>query len=260
MYGYIYETTNLINGKKYIGQHRAKEFDKKYKGSGCLIGKAFKKYGFKNFKCEIIEECNSEQELNEREIYWIDFYNAINDDNFYNLQSGGYMIEGGHLSEQTKRKISQALIGKKGFKHSKETLQHLKYVQNHRSLTHIENQRKSISNPERIKKFKETVSKHSEEQRREIQRKRFETINSDINKKNAISIKKSNTWKNKSEQEISEIREKCINWMKDEAKKNLAIKKATEPIKCPYCERFISKNNLNSHIKHKHKINFKASK
>lgn len=189
MYGYIYETTNLINGKKYIGQHRAKEFDEKYKGSGCLISKAFKKYGFENFIVKIIEECNSEQELNEREIYWINFHNAVNDDNFYNLQSGGYLIHGGHLSEQTKIKISQALTGKTGFKHSKETLQLFKYVQNHRSLSHIENQRKSISNPDRIKKFKETVSKHSEEQRKDIQRKRFETINANLNKKMATANK-----------------------------------------------------------------------
>lgn len=28
MFGYIYETINLINEKKYIGQHKAKKFDK----------------------------------------------------------------------------------------------------------------------------------------------------------------------------------------------------------------------------------------
>ena len=34
MYGYIYITTNLINGMKYIGKHKASMFDPAYKGSG----------------------------------------------------------------------------------------------------------------------------------------------------------------------------------------------------------------------------------
>lgn len=47
MYGYIYLTTNLINNKKYIGQHKATKFSESYKGSGSFITKAFKKYGNK---------------------------------------------------------------------------------------------------------------------------------------------------------------------------------------------------------------------
>lgn len=34
MYGYIYLTTNLINGKKYIGKHKSLTFDDSYFGSG----------------------------------------------------------------------------------------------------------------------------------------------------------------------------------------------------------------------------------
>ncbi len=48
MYGYIYLTTNLINKKKYVGQHKSSKFDERYKGSGKLIKKAFKKYGKEN--------------------------------------------------------------------------------------------------------------------------------------------------------------------------------------------------------------------
>ena len=88
-YGYIYLTTNLINGMKYIGQHSAKEFDKYYYGSGVLIKKALSEYGVENFKCEIIEWCDTFEELNEREKYWIRYYNADLDDNFYNRAMGG---------------------------------------------------------------------------------------------------------------------------------------------------------------------------
>ena len=48
MYGYVYITTNLINNKRYIGQHKSDKFDTKYKGSGTLITQTFKKYGFES--------------------------------------------------------------------------------------------------------------------------------------------------------------------------------------------------------------------
>ena len=64
MYGYIYLTTNLINGKRYIGRHKKPFFDPYYKGSGVSLTEAFKKYGINNFTTEIIEECESEEELN----------------------------------------------------------------------------------------------------------------------------------------------------------------------------------------------------
>lgn len=87
--GYIYITTNLVNNKKYIGQHKSKKFDINYFGSGKLIKEALIKYGKDNFKCEIIEWCTSVEQLDEREIYWIAYYNAVYDDNYYNLHDGG---------------------------------------------------------------------------------------------------------------------------------------------------------------------------
>lgn len=45
MYGYIYETTNLINGKKYIGKRVKPKFDGNYKGSGKVLKHAIEKYG-----------------------------------------------------------------------------------------------------------------------------------------------------------------------------------------------------------------------
>ena len=43
MYGYVYETINLINGKKYIGKHVSNSFDSNYYGSGKNLIKAFNK-------------------------------------------------------------------------------------------------------------------------------------------------------------------------------------------------------------------------
>jgi group I intron endonuclease len=81
---YIYKTTNLTTGKVYIGKS-SKCFNVKYLGSGKILNRAIKKYGKSNFNVELIEECSSEEELNLREIYWIDFFMS----NSYNIALGG---------------------------------------------------------------------------------------------------------------------------------------------------------------------------
>ena len=48
--GYIYETTNLINGRKYIGLSSKKEFDKSYLGSGLILKKLLKNMDEKTLK------------------------------------------------------------------------------------------------------------------------------------------------------------------------------------------------------------------
>lgn len=89
MYGYIYKTTNLLDNKIYIGQHKGKLFDPNYYGSGSWFCSVFRKYGKENFRCEIIEECKTQQSLNEREVYWIEHFQSRNPSIGYNLAKGG---------------------------------------------------------------------------------------------------------------------------------------------------------------------------
>ena len=107
MYGYIYITTNLINNKKYIGQHKSDVFTEDYKGSGTALWNAIDKYGWENFKVELLEGCDSQDELNEREYYWTQYYDAVNSREFYNLREGGNQPG---ISEETKSKISNTLL------------------------------------------------------------------------------------------------------------------------------------------------------
>lgn len=86
----VYITKNLINGKKYIGKDIKN--NPKYLGSGSLLKEDIKKYGKDNFEKVILELCKNEEELRIREIYWIKFFNAVENDEFYNLVyiSGGW--------------------------------------------------------------------------------------------------------------------------------------------------------------------------
>lgn len=86
----IYKITNQLNNKSYIGQsiHIEQRWQEHlYQSSQCsLIKYALHKYGVNNFSFEILEEC-SQEKLNEREQYWINYYDSFN--NGYNLTLGG---------------------------------------------------------------------------------------------------------------------------------------------------------------------------
>ena len=85
----IYLTKNLINGKEYIGQHVSNNEIDNYFGSGILLNKALKKYGRNNFVNGVIEYCTNEEELNEKEEFWIKELNTLQP-NGYNISASGY--------------------------------------------------------------------------------------------------------------------------------------------------------------------------
>ena len=88
MIGYIYKTTNLLNQKTYIGQHKANKFDDKYLGSGVYLTNAINKYGKENFKVEFICAADTLKELDELEQYYISNLRK-NGKCEYNIAAGG---------------------------------------------------------------------------------------------------------------------------------------------------------------------------
>ena len=75
----IYKITNLINGKMYVGKTKrtlAVRFDEHARKGKFLIGKAICKYGKENFRPEIIATCETVEEANGLEKYWIKTLNC----------------------------------------------------------------------------------------------------------------------------------------------------------------------------------------
>lgn len=89
MYGFIYITTNKLNGKKYLGQRKYSKGWENYLGSGVIFVQALKKYGKQNFTREIIAEAYSTDELNKLEEKFIKEYNCCESDKWYNIRAGG---------------------------------------------------------------------------------------------------------------------------------------------------------------------------
>jgi group I intron endonuclease len=114
---YIYKITNKLNNKIYIGKSTDGRKHKKlsYYGSGLLIGRAIEKYGIGNFTKEIIDECSNNDELCDRETYWILHYNSTDRLVGYNITAGG---DGGDTMSNhpeisiIKEKISNTLKGR----------------------------------------------------------------------------------------------------------------------------------------------------
>jgi len=113
----IYKVTNLINNKIYIGQTsntlevrkgqhlREAESEAVNKRRNIYFHNALLKYGEENFNWEVIDEAYNQEELDEKERYWINFYQSTDKSKGYNLDSGGKT--GGVKSEETKKKIGE---------------------------------------------------------------------------------------------------------------------------------------------------------
>ena len=102
----VYKVTNLINNKMYIGKLVNSNKWSSYWGSGTCIKLAIDKYGKENFRKEIVEICESNEILNDREKFWIKTLNSMSP-NGYNLTEGG---EAPVMTQEVKDKIRESVF------------------------------------------------------------------------------------------------------------------------------------------------------
>jgi group I intron endonuclease len=147
-FGVVYKFTNTVNGKVYIGitsrpisERINDHITLSNSGGGHKFHNATRKYGFDAFVLEILEECFTKEDLQEKEIFYIAKYKADSRRYGYNLTQGGE--SGFHLAPETKLKLSKKAVGRKvplevcqrisetqkGKKHTEETKQKMSRVQ-----------------------------------------------------------------------------------------------------------------------------------
>ncbi len=88
MFYYLYQVTNKVNGKIYVGVHKTKDLDDGYMGSGKVIQHAIKKYGAENFVKVILESFEDQEAMFAREKEIVDEEFLARSDT-YNLRRGG---------------------------------------------------------------------------------------------------------------------------------------------------------------------------
>lgn len=158
---FAYCTTNKFNNKIYVGRHTTSNINDGYLGSGTILKKSIKKYGRENFKREILQFCDSLEDLREKEEFWIKNFQAV--ELGYNISktSGGWGSGELHpnygkipynkdvpMGEDQKNLLSQLHTGKS---HSEETKRKIsesnKGFKNHTyGLERTEEWRENISN------------------------------------------------------------------------------------------------------------------
>ena len=143
----IYQIINKINGNRYIGQHKYEDESNpmgKYKGSGVLLHRAYKKYGIENFETEILyKRVRDKATIDAMEIWAIekykpeyniakggsggDIYHQLDDEGKKRMTGSGENnpFYGKHHSDESKKKIAEAHKGMKMPTRSEEHRRHI---------------------------------------------------------------------------------------------------------------------------------------
>jgi len=126
-FGIVYIATNKITGKSYIGQTikdlsiRKSNHISEARRSSFYFHQSLSKYGKDSFSWEVLEYCDSKEELDEMEFHYIKQYNTLRPGG-YNLTCGGDGCVGMKISEETRQKLSKIHKGRKMTEEARQRL------------------------------------------------------------------------------------------------------------------------------------------
>lgn len=249
---FIYKTTNLLNGKIYIGQSIFEPDQKpNYLGSGGKLKNSIKEFGIGNFTREILEsDITHTKILNEREIYWISYYNSTDPDIGYNILKGGQYESQRQAIKEACNRPSEL---ERKSKESKKLWSDSDYQ---KRVT--ESNRKTWSDPELKKKHSELKKQNyldpKYKESLKLSAENMEILECPHCKK---SMKKNHA--------MSKHFDNCI-YHTDLIKREIALERYnlinqnTKKIECPYCNKTGIVGNMNrwhfENCKHKNVNNF----
>lgn len=120
-YGFVYITTNNLNGRMYVGQKKIDDWGvwKNYLGSGKAFKQAVKKYGKENFEREVLDFAYSPEDLNSMEAEYILDLDCVSDPQYYNLVEGGGTVTGMIHSDATREKLRVRMLGENNYFYGK---------------------------------------------------------------------------------------------------------------------------------------------
>jgi group I intron endonuclease len=125
MYYIVYQITNKVNNKIYIGAHKTDNLADGYMGSGKLIIRAIKKYDIDNFSKEILFIFDNADDMykKERDLVTESF---VEDSMTYNIKPGGRGGCATVMSDETRKLLSERSIGIKKTKEHTENIRRAK--------------------------------------------------------------------------------------------------------------------------------------
>lgn len=247
-YNYVYITTNLVNGKQYVGSHGSNVLNDRYLGSGILLYHAIKKYGKDNFEKTVLETHTDLKKARFREEFFISKYNTITP-NGYNINPNG-----GIPGTQTPESIEKMRQSLKKVVHNNEWCQKISksLKGKKKSKEHIENVRKSLIGKQHpLKGQRGYYSKEAIKNFSIAASKRMGILNS-MYGKTLYSVWLQKYGENEANNRLQQMKDKMSNTrigktFSDTHCKNISkarIGQVYEKIHCPYCGKSTDPGNF----------------
>ena len=214
MFYYIYQITNLVNNKVYVGVHKTKNLEDGYMGSGKVIKAAIEKYGLENFKKDILEFFENAELMyaKEKELVTEEF---LEREDTYNLRRGG---TGGFdwINNNKLQGFSDVNVARRGRQIVDEQLR----------LTYGEEWRQVLANIASKSRSEETYEKATSTKRKNGTLPRG---NERLNSRTSL-IKKKNTFKDKKHQQGNKNSQFGTCWIWHELVGNKKCKREHLPL------------------------------